>query len=85
MRVDAIGLLLFYLAVAFFLAVAASTSQASAAFPAPLHFGLLAFAIADIAAIGMVAMSRSGKVPRFALFMIAAPGLAIAATLLIHG
>jgi hypothetical protein len=83
-RVDAIGLLLFYLAVALLAAVAASTSQAAAPFPGPLHLGILAFAIADIVAIGLVASSKSGKVAPFAIFMIAAPGLALAGALLVY-
>jgi hypothetical protein len=84
-RVDAIGLLLFYLAVALLVLVAASTSQAATAFPGPLHIGLLVFAIADIVAIGLVAGSKSGKVGPFAIFMIAAPGVALAGALVIGG
>lgn len=85
MRVGAIGLLLFYLGVAFLAVVAASTSQTPAPFPGPLHIGMLAFAIADIVAIGLVAMSKNGRVAPFAIFMIAAPGLALVGALLIYG
>lgn len=85
MRVDAIGLLLFYLAVALLVVVAASTSQAAAPFPGPLLIGILAFAVADIVAIGLVAMSKDGKVAPFAIFMIATPGLALAGAMVIYG
>ena len=84
MRVDAIGLLLLYLAVAFVGGIATMIGQSPGGFPSAAQIGLLAFAVADVVAIGLVATSGPDRLPPFAIAMVAVPGVALAAAIVIY-
>ena len=77
-RLACILILLFYLAVAALLGFATLLAPAGAPFPGPTQLALLAFAAADVAAIGAVAFGRGPRLPLFAQAMLLGPALAVA-------
>ena len=83
-RIDAIALLLLYLGIAFLGGIATMIGQAPGAFPSAVQIAILAFAVADLVAIGLVATSRGGRVAPFAVAMIAVPGVALAGAILVY-
>ena len=76
-RLVCIVILLFYLAIAALLGFATLFGQA-APVPSPTQLALLAFAAADVAAIGVVALSRGDRLPCFAQAMLLGPALGVA-------
>lgn len=82
-RLACIAVLLFYLAIAALLGFATLLSQAAAPVPSPTQLAILAFAAADVAAIGLVAFSR--RLPLFAQAMLLGPALGIAGCSAIFG
>lgn len=77
-RLVCIVILLFYLAAAALLGFATLLAPAGTPFPSPIQLALLAFAAADVAAIGVVAFSRGDRLPLFAQAMLLGPALGVA-------
>ena len=77
MRLVGIAVLLGYLAFAFILGLGSLTSQTAGTFPSASQILIAAFALADVAAIGVLAFTR-GKVPAFAAGVFLTPAILIA-------